>query len=154
MKKHVVKLTPKERQTLLAVVSKGRNQALVIRRAHILLKSDEGKTDLDICEQVYVSEETVRRTRQRFCEDGLENALEDRPHPGPKARLDENQEAHLTALACTQPPNGRAKWTLELLAERLVADGLVEHISPETVRLVLKKNRSNPGKSKVGVSPR
>lgn len=146
MNKHVVNLTPKERQKLLAMVSKGRNQAVVIRRAHILLKSDEGKTDLDICEQLYVSEETVRRTRLRFCEEGLAIALEDRPHPAPKAKLDEQQEAHLTALACTQPPDGRAQWTLQLLAKRLVEDGLVEHISPETVRLVLKKSRSSPGK--------
>ena len=146
MKKHVVNLSPKERQKLVAMVSKGRNQAVVIRRAHILLKSDEGKTDLDICEQLYISEETVRRTRLRFCEEGLDIALEDKPHPAPKAKLDEQQEAHLTALACTQPPDGRAQWTLELLAKRLVEDGLVEHIAPETVRLALKKSRSSSGK--------
>jgi transposase len=146
MTKHEVKLTPKERQKLLAIVSKGRNQAVVIRRAHILLKSDEGKTDREICDQLYIGEETVRRTRLRFCEDGLENALEDRPRPGADVKLDEGQEAYLTALACTQPPDGRARWTLELLAHRLVADGLIEQIAPETVRLILKKNRLSLGK--------
>ena len=146
MTKHVVKLTPKERQKLLAMVSKGHNQAVVIRRAHILLKSDDGKTDQEICEQLYIGEETVRRTRLRFCEEGLEAALEDKPRRGNDAKLDENQEAHLTALACTQPPDGRARWTLELLAQRLVADGLVEHIAPETVRLILKKNRLSLGR--------
>ena len=146
MTKHEIKLSSKERQKLLAVVSKGRNQAVVIRRAHILLKSDEGKTDREICEQLYIGEETVRRTRLRFCEDGLDQALEDQPRPGAEAKLDESQEAHLTALACTQPPDGRARWTLELLAQRLVEDGLIEDIAPETVRLILKKNRLSLGK--------
>jgi transposase len=146
MTKHEIKLTDKERQKLLAMVSKGRNQAVVIRRAHILLKSDEGKTDREICEQLYIGEETVRRTRLRFCEDGLDEALADKPRPGATAKLDEGQEAHLTALACSQPPEGRARWTLELLAQRLVEDGLIEHIAPETVRLILKKNRVSLGK--------
>lgn len=141
MTKHEIKLTPKERQKLLAMVSKGRNQAVVIRRAHILLKSDEGKTDREICEQLYIGEETVRRTRLRFCEDGLDAALEDKPRRGNTPKLDEGQQAHLIALACTQPPNGRARWTLELLAQRLVEDGIVEQIAPETVRLMLKKSR-------------
>ena len=146
MTKHEIKLTPKERQKLRAIVSKGRNQAVVIRRAHILLKSDEGKTDREICDQLYIGEETVRRTRLRFCEEGLEAALEDKPRRGNDAKLDENQEAHLTALACTQPPDGRARWTLELLARQLVTDGLVEQIAPETVRLILKKNRLSLGR--------
>ena len=146
MTKHEIKLTVKERQKLLAMVSKGRNQAVVIRRAHILLKSDEGKTDREICEQVYVGEETVRRTRLRFCEDGLEVALTDKSGRGAVAKVAEGQEAHLTALACTQPPDGRARWTLELLAQRLVEDGVIEHIAPETVRLILEKNRLSLGK--------
>ena len=146
MTKHEVKLTRKERQKLLAIVSKGRNQAVVIRRAHILLKSDEGKTDREICDQLYIGEETVRRTRLRFCEDGLDKALTDKARPGAESKLDEGQEAHLTALACTQPPDGRARWTLELLAQHLIEDGLIEHIAPETVRLILKKNRLSLGK--------
>jgi transposase len=153
MTKHEIKLTPKERQKLLAVVSKGRNQAVVIRRAHILLKSDEGKTDREICEQLYIDEETVRRTRLRFCEDGLSNALEDKPRPGAASKLDEGQEAYLTAIACTEPPSGRARWTLELLAQRLIEEGVIEHIAPETVRLILKKNRLSLGRSKAGALP-
>ena len=154
MTKHTIKLTAKERQKLLAIVSIGRNQAVVIRRAHILLKSDEGKTDREICEQLYIGEETVRRTRLRFCEDGLDSALADKPRPGAAPKVTEGQEAHLTALACSQAPDGRARWTLELLAWRLVQDGVIEHIAPETVRLILKKNRLSLGKSKAGVSPR
>lgn len=152
MTKHEVKLTPKERQKLLAMVSKGRNQAVMIRRAHILLKSDEGKTDREICDQLYIGEETVRRTRLRFCEEGLGSALSDKPGRGATAKMSERQEAHLTALACTEPPNGRARWTLELLARRLMDEGVIEQIAPETVRLILKKNRLSLGRSKAGVS--
>ncbi len=85
MTKHEVNLTRKERQKLLAMVSKGRNQAVVIRRAHLLLKSDEGKTDREICDQLYIGEETVRRTRLRFCEEGLDSALSDKTGRGATA---------------------------------------------------------------------
>lgn len=152
MTKHEVNLTRKERQKLLAMVSKGRNQAVAIRRAHLLLKSDEGKTDREICDQLYIGEETVRRTRLRFCEEGLDSALSDKPGRGATAKMSEGQEAHLTALACTEPPNGRARWTLELLARRLMDEGVIEQIAPETVRLILKKNRLSLGRSKAGVS--
>ncbi len=138
-KKHVVNLTPKERATLLAIVSKGRRKASEIRRAHTLLKSAEGKTDREIMEMLYIGEETVRRTRRRFYEKGLEAALEDKPRPGRDGKLEEKQEAYLIALACTDPPPGQARWTLELLVQRLVADGIVVSIAPETVRLALKK---------------
>jgi len=144
-KKWIINLTPKERTKLLAVVSKGRNKAATIRRAHILLKSDEGKSDQEIMKVLYTSEETVRRPRRRFCEEGLKAALEDRPHPEREHKLDEAGEAYLVALACTDPPPGVDSWTLELLAERLVTDGIVQSIAPETVRLVLKKTSSSPG---------
>lgn len=145
-KKHIVTLDEEERRRLLAVVSVGRNQAQVIRRAHILLKSDEGRTDREIAEQLYTSEDTVERTRQRYCEDGLEAALHDRPRPGAQRALSDAQEAYLTALACTDPPEGSARWTLEMLTERLMADGVVEKVSVSTVRLALKKRGSSPGR--------
>ena len=145
MKKYIVKLTPKEQKTLLAIVRKGQNKASVIQRAHILLKSDEGKTDKTITELLYISEDTVARTRQRFCEDGLEAALKDQVHPGSESKLDDGQEAYLVALACSDAPQGRQRWTVELLAEQLMADGIVDKISAETVRLVLKKTNSSLG---------
>jgi transposase len=138
-KKHVIKLTSKERKKLLGMVRQGKNRAAVIQRAHILLKSDEGKTDQAISEMQYISEQTVRRIRIKFCELGLEGALEDKPHPPPETKLDEQQSAYLVALACSDPPAGQAKWTMELLAKRLVDDGVVDSISAETVRLRLKK---------------
>jgi transposase len=145
MKKHIVKLTSKERKTLLSIVRKGKNKASVIQRAHILLKSDEGRTDQVIADVLYISADTIARTRQRFCEDGLDAALSDKSHPGSASKLDDGQTAYLVALTCSAAPAGRQRWTLELLAKQLVADGIVEQISPETVRLVLKKTNSNLG---------
>jgi transposase len=145
MKKYSVKLTAQERKKLLAIVSKGQNKASVIRRAHILLKSDEGKTDQEIVEMLYSSEDTISRTRQRFYEEGLEAALEDKPHPDTESKLDDGQEAYLVALACSAPPSGRRRWTLELLAKELIKEGIVEGISAETVRLMLKKTNSSLG---------
>jgi len=138
-KKYVVKLTAKERRKLIAIVGKGQNKALVIRRAHMLLKSDEGRTDEQIAELLYCDSDTVRNVRMRFWEDGLEAVLEDKPHPAGSGGLEPRQAAYLIALACSNPPAGQVRWTLKLLAERLVADDIVEHISPETVRLVLEK---------------
>lgn len=144
--KHEVHLSPPERQKLLAIVSKGRNKAAIIRRAHILLKTDEGQTDAEISQALYISEQTVRRTRLRYCEEELQSAIADQPHPQPELKLDGEKEAYLIALACSKPPAGRKRWTLELLAQQLVTDGIVAHIAPETVRLTLKKTVSNPGK--------
>ena len=138
-KEYVVKLTTKERQRLKAVVNKGQNKAAVIRRAHILLKSDEGKSDRVISELLYIHEDSVRNTRKRFVEDGAEAALEDKAKPKPEPKLNEQQQAHMVAVACSQPPEGQARWTLELLVAQLIKDSIVEGISPETVRLALKK---------------
>ena len=144
--KHEVHLKEAERRKLIGMVSKGRNKAVVIQRAHILLKVDEGKTDLEISQMLYVSEQTIRRTRQRFVQEGLQAALEDKPHPATGSELDEKQQARIIALACSEPPAGQARWTLELLTQEVLKDGIVTHLSPETVRLLLKKTNSNPGR--------
>ena len=144
--KHEVHLTEVERKKLLAILSKGGNKARVIQRAHILLKVDEGKTDAEISQMLYVSEQTVRRTRLRFAQEDVQAALEDKPHPTPGSELDEKQEAHILALACSKPPAGQVRWTLELLTQEVLKDGIVTHISPETVRLLLKKTNSNLGR--------
>jgi transposase len=144
--KHEVHLKEEERRKLIGIVSKGRNKAVVIQRAHILLKVDEGKTDVEIGQMLYVSEQTIRRTRQRYVQEGLQAALEDKPHPATGSELDEKQEARIIALACSEPPAGQARWTLELLTQEVLKDGIVTHLSPETVRLLLKKTNSNPGR--------
>lgn len=144
--KHEVHLKEEERRKLIGIVSKGRNKAVVIQRAHILLKVDEGKTDAEISQMLYVSEQTIRRVRLRFVTDGLPAAWEDKPHPSNGSELDEKQQARVIALACSEPPAGQARWTLELLVQEILKDGIVTRISPETVRLLLKKTNSNPGK--------
>lgn len=144
--KHEVHLKDEERRKLLAIVSKGRNKAVVIQRAHILLKVAEGKTDVEISQMLYASEQTIRRTRLRFAQEGLQAALEDKPHPATGSELDEKQEARIIALACSDPPAGQARWTLELLTQEVLRDGIVTRISPETVRLLLKKTNLSPGR--------
>jgi transposase len=144
--KHEVHLKEEERRKLLGIVSKGRNKAVVIQRAHILLKVDEGKTDAEISQRVYSSEQTIRRIRLRFAQEGLQAALEDKPHPATGSELDEKQEARIIALACSEPPAGQARWTLELLTKEVLKDGIVTHISAETVRLLPKKTNSNLGR--------
>ena len=138
-KEYVVILSEKDRQHLLAVVSKGQNKAAVIRRAHILLKSEEGKSDREISELLYVHEDSVRNTRKRYVEEGLRSALANKTMPKQEPKLSEQQQAQLVAIACSQPPEGQARWTLELLVAQLIKDGVVESISAESVRLALKK---------------
>jgi transposase len=113
-KEYGVKLTPKERQRLLAVDNKGQNKAAVIRRAHLVLKSDEGKHDRQIGELLYIHEDRVRNTRKRCADAGLPAALDDKAKPKPAPKLNEQQQAPLVAVACSQPPEGQARWTLEL----------------------------------------
>ena len=154
MEKHVVTLSEKERRKLVAIVTKGRNKASFIQRAHILLKSADGKTDAEISQWLYISESTVRRTRLRFCAVGVAAALEaEATATAREPLLNDQQEGHLVALACSAPPDGRERWTLELLTKRLIADGVVASISVESVRLVLQKNISNPGRYVSGVFP-
>ena len=86
------------------------------------------------------------RIRLRFAEEGLQVALEDKPHASTGTEIKEEQEARLIALACSEPPTGRARWTLELLVQQMLKDGIVTRVSPETVRLLLKKTNSNLGK--------
>jgi len=140
-KKYHVNLTEEERNCLQALLKGGQAKARKIARAHILLLADEDKTDEAIAGALHVGLATVARTRQRFVEGGLEWALTERPRPGAARKLDGKAEAFLIALACTDAPEGRECWTMQLLADRLVELGLVEEISDETVRRTLKRGR-------------
>ncbi len=145
MEKRVIHLQPAEREKLSKLVRNGKIQADVVKRAYMLLHSDTGMSDVAIAAFLLCSEDTVRRARVRYLTEGLTAALEDKPHPGQAALLNAQQEAYLIALACSDPPAGRERWTLELLAQRLVDDEQVVEISPETVRLTLKKTNLNLG---------
>jgi transposase len=138
-KKYIIDLTEDERAELTKLVKTGQASARKINRARILLLASEGKTDLVIADVLKVGVRTVERTRQKFVEEGMQVALNDRPRPGKKPKLDDKGQAYLIALACSEPPEGRERWTLQLLAGRLVEVGIVEEISGETVRQVLKK---------------
>jgi transposase len=140
-KRYIVDLTADERAELRALLNAGVAPARRLTRARILLLADEGGTDQGIAAALHVHAATVERTRRRFVEGGVERALRDRPRPGGRPKLDGKQEAHLVALACSRAPEGRAQWTMQLLADRLVALGVVDAISDETVRRTLKKTR-------------
>ncbi len=146
MQKYVVKLMEQERHELEHLISTGKTSARKLLHARILLKADEsteGPTwpDQRISEALEVSLSTIARVRQRFVEQGLEEALHRRPQPErpQKRKLDGEGQAHLVALTCGPKPEGEGRWTVRLWAEKLVALGYVEQVSYETVRQVLKK---------------
>jgi transposase len=143
-KRYVVRLTEPEREELRRLVGKGRAAAYKIRHAHILLLSDaEGPawSDTRVAEAIGVHPFTVRNVRQRLVQRGLEGALARKRQdcPSRPRLLDGQKEARLIALACGEPPEGRRRWTLHLLADKMVALNVVESISHETVRKALKK---------------
>jgi transposase len=143
--KCVVRLTGQERSELQALVDEGRGSKSVRQRARVLLKSDEsetgpGWTDQRAAEFAEVSVRTVERVRRRFVDQGFEAAVYRKPSTDRLYRkLDGAEEARLIAEACSAAPEGRSRWTLKLLADRLVTLEVVESISPETVRQTLKK---------------
>jgi transposase len=144
-KKYRVTLTAGERVELTAMVSRGKADARKLAHARILLQADAAdggpaRTDEQVAAGLNVRTRTVERVRQRFVEDGLDAALLPKPTKRVYARvLDGKQEAHLIALACSAPPAGKKRWTLRLLAGRVVELGYADAVSHETVRRVLKK---------------
>lgn len=139
-KKYIVDLRDEERRVLQRIIRSGKHSARRIRWAHALLKADAGWKDKEIAEALDISLPTVQRIRQRFMEEGLDVALGARSHrPRPYLqRLDGKQEARLITLACSQAPEGHKRWTLRLLAEKMVELRYVERVSYQTVRRVLK----------------
>jgi transposase len=149
--KYVVRLTSEERVCLHDLISTGKRAAAVLTRARILLKADAGDdgpswSDAAVADAVESSPSTVHRVRQAFVEEGFEEALVRKKPTGRQYRkLDGAQEARLVALACSPVPTGRRCWTLKLLADKLVELEVVDSISPECVRMTLKKTTSSRG---------
>lgn len=137
--KYVVRLTEDERDRLQALLRKGITPTRQVTRARVLLKADEGWGDGAVAKALEIGASTVWRTRKRYVEEGLDQALRERPRPGSRPKLDGKQEAHLIAVACSTAPEGHARWTLRLLAGRVVELGFAEAYSYEAVRRVLKK---------------
>ena len=161
MKRYVVTLTAEEREQLHHLIAAGKAAARKLMHARILVKADAAPGGPDwpddrIAEAFDVSTATVGRVRQRFVEQGLEAALvrKAQDRPSRPLKIDGRAEAHLIALACSPPPDGRAEWTMQLLADRLVALHVVDAVCDETVRRVLKKTNSSPGRRSSGASRR
>jgi transposase len=146
--KFIVRLTAEQRQELEALAGTGKRSAATITRARILLKADveaDGWADGRIAEALDTSPATVARVRKKFTHGGLAAVQRRRPTGRQYRKLDGAQEARLAALACSPPPQGQARWTMKLLADRLVELEVVEAIDPATVCRTLKKTRSSRG---------
>jgi transposase len=149
-----VRLTPEQRTEL---TDRSEREALNGRRRRhfqILWLADRGRTDRQIAATTGASRSTVERHRTRFAREGLEAALAGKPRSGAPAKLDGKQQAAIVALACSDAPEGRARWTAKLLADRGVELEVIEPISESTVRRILRKTRWSPGKRDRGASPR
>ena len=144
-KKYIVRLTGEERERLVQLASSGRGTARKITRARALLQADTseagpGWKDEQIAEGLVVSVRFIEMLRERFVLEGLEACLTDKPRrPRPNPKLDGEREARLIALSCSQPPPGRQRWTLRLLADRMVELKVVDSISHETIRRAFQK---------------
>ena len=149
-----VELSQAERCELTAMLSKGKRAARKLKRAQILLAADAGSSDEEIARTVAVGGSTVYRTKRRFVEGNLERALSEEPRPGAERKLTGKEEALLVATACANPPEGRARWTLELLADAMVKLTEHESLSGETVRRRLAENGLKPWRKDMWCIPR
>lgn len=152
-------LPAEEMAQLQQLLTKGKHSVRSLKRAQVLLALQDGKAPSAVAQLVGVSPAMVYNIRNRYVAEGLTVALSEKPRPGQPSKFDKATHAHLTALACSEAPNGRSRWTLRLLADRLVELRLVESISYKTVGEQLKKTplseaSPGPGLSSNGASPR
>ena len=150
-KKWIVELTQEERAELLNIVKKGKSAAYKTKHANILLKADQGPggenwTDVEIADAFNCQYNTVFNVRKRFVEEGFERALGRNNRKNYQCKLNGEQEAKLTVLACSDPPEGCSRWTMVLLADKMVELGIVESISPVTIHRMLKKMNLSLGR--------
>lgn len=155
-KQYRISLTSEERTYLNQLISTGTNKARKLTRARILLLADEGsnglsKTDEKITESLGVSGVSIAKIRERFVKEGLQEAINEKPRHGRPPRFSGRDEANLTVIACSEPPEGYGRWSVRLLADKLVDLGIVESISRESVRSMLKKGTSSRGLRSNGV---
>jgi hypothetical protein len=152
MEKYRVSLADEERALLEGLVSKGKAAARRVAHARILLLADEGHDDEDIAQALGTSSRTACRVRKRLVTEGFLAAVDPRPQPPrpDKVKIKGDVEQELIRVACSDPPEGRCHWTLQLLADELAVLGLVKRVSTETVRQALKKTTSTRGSSRPG----
>jgi transposase len=143
--KGMIRLRTYQREALRKIIATGERPARVILRAHILLRSAKGWTDEAIAQAFETSVDTVRRTRRRCLARGVLACLSDDPRAGAPQKLEEEEEARVVALACSDPPAGRCRWTVRLLTEEAIGRDLIQPVVPETVRQVLQKTQLSRG---------
>ena len=144
MKEHIVHLTDEQTATLESIVKKGQHRARVVCRAHILLQSSAGLSDEEIGRHVVRSTRCIAEVRKRFCQGGLQRALYDAPRSGGPPKFTRKQQQRVIALVCTDPPEGRARWTLELICRHAIAQCIVESLSMSEVSLWLREHDLKP----------
>ena len=148
MIKYRVYLTDSERMELQAMVRKGKTKATDMRKANVLLASDEAierQSEAAISAACHLSTKSVERIRRQFCESGMDIFVAQSRKVRSDKQIDGSVEAHLVAICCSEPPLGQSRWKLLAIADRIVELGIMEHISSVSVGVVLKKTRSNPG---------
>jgi len=153
--RYIVRLSSNERKTLFELIRKGTASKEKQNRARILLKADCGEegehwTDPQVAEALYVSIKTVERVRKSLVEEGFENTLTRKMPPARNRIIQGQEEAYLIAIACTEPPEGQARWTLSLLADKMVECKYVDSVSRDTVGRALKKTNLSLGKKRNG----
>lgn len=146
--KHIITLSSQQKKQLQNITRSGKHNTRVITRARVLLKSAGGLTDKNIGKQEGIHYTTVERIRTRFCDKGLDRAIYDAPRSGYPPKLNEKAEAHLVAIACSDPPEGRDHWTLELLQKRMIRDRKVKNISTVALWKRLKERGIKPWREK------
>jgi putative transposase len=137
--KKPIRLKEEERGFLRQIISKGIEKARKLTRCRILLLADEGKSDKEIMDALKTSRNTIREVRRRYVDEGLESAINERQRSGAPEKFSGRQKAKITAIACSDPPEGRSRWTLRLIADKVVELGIVDEISYKTVERILKK---------------
>ena len=150
----IVKLTAEDRDYLTQFIRRGKASARSLARARILLMADEGYSNKEIVEVIKVSRPTVNHIRKRYCQEGLDSAINEKPRSGAPPKIDGTIEAQVTLLACSKPPEGKSTWTLKLLADKIVELEVIESISTMTVQRILKKARPSIGRRLDGVLAR
>jgi hypothetical protein len=140
-KTYIVKLTDEQREQLNALINKGKHLAREIKRAKTLLLAEQDKKDEEISALVGYCISQVKNIRKRFFLEGLDCALKEKPRPGAPLKLDRRAEELASAIACSNPPEGRSCWTMQMIADKLVELKYVSDITDETVRFRLKKKR-------------
>jgi len=147
----VVNLKDEDRADLNQLIRRGKASARSLTRARILLMADEGRSNKEIAEVLRTTEPTIIQIKKRYCQEGLESAINEKPRSGAPAKIDGTIEAQVTLLACSQPPEGRSSWTLQLIADKLVEMEVVDSISAMSIYRSLKKVKQSPGRGSDGV---